>query len=283
MIHFQRRFNAVTDIKLGDCSYLGSCYNKDTCPYVHYDMIPAKKPLTMAEKALMGNIPEASRELLKTVGEGDELRGMKRCKAGSPLQWINIDVTVLPMDVLGGDYGAIMMDPPWPIHMRLPYRQMSDEDILNLEIEKLSKNGVIFLWVTSRVYSIGVKCLEKWGYKHTDSILWVKTNQLGGTIATGRTGHWLNHMQETCLVGIKGKPTLLAGNAGNVLVEKVRETSRKPEGIYEIIEALVGPYCPKVEIFGRQHNIRHGWLTIGNQLPSTYVHDIGIYNRLLEF
>lgn len=28
----------------------------------------------------------------------------------SPRQWINIDITVIPMDVLGGDFGAVMMD-----------------------------------------------------------------------------------------------------------------------------------------------------------------------------
>lgn len=33
-----------------------------------------------------------------------------------------------------------------------------------------------------------------------DEIIWVKTNQLQRIIRTGRTGHWLNHGKEHCLV-----------------------------------------------------------------------------------
>jgi mRNA (2'-O-methyladenosine-N6-)-methyltransferase len=32
-------------------------------------------------------------------------------------------------------------------------------------------------------------------------LIWCKTNQLGRTICTGRTGHWLNHSKEHVLMG----------------------------------------------------------------------------------
>jgi mRNA (2'-O-methyladenosine-N6-)-methyltransferase len=67
----------------------------------------------------------------------------------------------------------------------------------------------------------------------------------------------------------------------DVIVSEVRETSRKPDEVYGLIERM----CPggrKVEIFGRKHNARPGcvscisdeprlticerWLTLGNQL-----------------
>lgn len=32
--------------------------------------------------------------------------------------------------------------------------------------------------------------------------------------------------------------------------------------IYELIERLVGPHTRKLEIFGREHNIRKGWLSM---------------------
>ena len=44
----------------------------------------------------------------------------------------------------------------------------------------------------------------------------------------------------------------------DVIVSEVRETSRKPEEVYGLIERL----CPggrKVEISGRKHNTRPGW------------------------
>jgi mRNA (2'-O-methyladenosine-N6-)-methyltransferase len=44
----------------------------------------------------------------------------------------------------------------------------------------------------------------------------------------------------------------------DVVVSEVRETSRKPDEVYELIERM----CPggrKVEIFGRKHNTRPGY------------------------
>lgn len=32
--------------------------------------------------------------------------------------------------------------------------------------------------------------------------------------------------------------------------------------IYELIERLVGPHTRKLEIFGREHNIRKGWISM---------------------
>ena len=47
---------------------------------------------------------------------------------------------------------------------------------------------------------LGRECLKLWGYDRIDELIWVKTNQLQRIIRTGRTGHWLNHGKEHCLV-----------------------------------------------------------------------------------
>lgn len=73
--------------------------------------------------------------------------------------------------------------------------------------------------------------LETWGYKRVEEIIWVKTNQLQRIIRTGRTGHWLNHSKEHCLVGIKGSPLVNRNIDTDVLVAEVRETSRKPDEV----------------------------------------------------
>lgn len=73
--------------------------------------------------------------------------------------------------------------------------------------------------------------LEHWGYKRVEEIIWVKTNQLQRIIRTGRTGHWLNHSKEHCLVGIKGNPEVNRNIDTDVLVAEVRETSRKPDEV----------------------------------------------------
>lgn len=61
------------------------------------------------------------------------------------------------------------------------------------------------------------ECLAKWGYKRVDELIWVKTNQLQRLIRTGRTGHWLNHSKEHCLVGIKGNPQLNRCGSGEAM------------------------------------------------------------------
>lgn len=73
--------------------------------------------------------------------------------------------------------------------------------------------------------------LELWGYKRVEELIWVKTNQLQRIIRTGRTGHWLNHSKEHCLVGIKGNPEVNRNIDTDVIVAEVRETSRKPDEV----------------------------------------------------
>ena len=65
----------------------------------------------------------------------------------------------------------------------------------------------------------------------------------------------------------------------DVIVSEVRETSRKPDEVYGLIERM----CPggrKVEIFGRKHNVRPGWLTLGNQLGPDQVYEEELRERI---
>lgn len=113
----------------------------------------------------------------------------------------------------------------------------------------------------------GRRALLKWGYQIYDEMIWIKLNQLRRTIVTGRTGHWLNHSKEHLLVGLKGNPIWINKRIDtDVVASPTRETSRKPDEFYDIVERLVGTHSRKLEIFGRDHNTRPGWLTIGNQL-----------------
>jgi len=53
------------------------------------------------------------------------------------------------MSVLG-KFAVIMADPPWDIHMELPYGTMSDDEMRSLNVPCLQDEGYIFLWVTGR-------------------------------------------------------------------------------------------------------------------------------------
>lgn len=58
---------------------------------------------------------------------------------------------------------------------------------------------------------------------------------------------------------------LPACSAPHLGVRQVRETSRKPDEMYGLLERL-SPGTRKLEIFARQHNVRPGWVCLGNQL-----------------
>ena len=71
----------------------------------------------------------------------------KRTKTGmTPPQWISCDIRYLDLSVLG-KFTVIMADPPWDIHMELPYGTMTDDEMKNMRIRELSDDGLFFLWV----------------------------------------------------------------------------------------------------------------------------------------
>ena len=163
---------------------------------------------------------------------------------------------------------------------------MTDDEMRAMPIPMLQDEGLLFLWVTGRALEVGRECLRVWGYTRVDEVVWVKTNQvccsrrhtisqysrtrlhqLQRVIRTGRTGHWLNHTKEHMLVAVKTVTDANGhlkfpswANRGldtDVIVSEVRETSRKPDEVYGLIERM----CPggrKIEIFGRKHNTRPG-------------------------
>ncbi|CAJ2676135.1 unnamed protein product [Trifolium pratense] len=265
-VHFRRIIALHTDINLGDCSFLDTCRHMKTCKYVHYEYDPTPDvPPTM-----MG-VPPPSKPLKQQRAEY-----CSEVELGEP-QWINCDIRNFRMDILG-KFGVIMADPPWDIHMELPYGTMADDEMRTLNVPALQTHGLIFLWVTGRAMELGRECLELWGYKRVEEIIWVKTNQLQRIIRTGRTGHWLNHSKEHCLVGIKGSPEVNRNIDTDVIVAEVRETSRKPDEMYPLLERI-SPRTRKLELFARMHNTHAGWMSLGNQLSGVRLVDQGLRAR----
>ncbi|KAG5680741.1 hypothetical protein PVAND_010230 [Polypedilum vanderplanki] len=271
-LHFKKIIQAHTDVVLGDCSFLNTCFHMSTCKYVHYEV---DNEQTNSKIAKVENIVNTENSTPPTIASKRPIEpsGLSLI----PPQWIQCDLRYLDMSCLG-KFAVIMADPPWDIHMELPYGTLSDDEMRELGVPALQDDGLIFLWVTGRAMELGRECLKLWGYERVDELIWVKTNQLQKIIRTGRTGHWLNHGKEHCLVGMKGNPTNLnRGLDCDVIVAEVRATSHKPDEIYGMIERL-SPGTRKIELFGRQHNIQPNWLTIGNQLDGIKLVDIELIN-----
>ncbi|XP_071276888.1 N(6)-adenosine-methyltransferase catalytic subunit METTL3 isoform X4 [Agelaius tricolor] len=244
-LHFRRIINKHTDESLGDCSFLNTCFHMDTCKYVHYeiDTCAATPPRSPAHPRPRPRSPPPAPP---TRGPPPDA-GADRL---FPPQWICCDIRYLDVSILG-KFAVVMADPPWDIHMELPYGTLTDDEMRRLNIPVLQDEGFLFLWVTGRAMELGRECLNLWGYERVDEIIWVKTNQLQRIIRTGRTGHWLNHGKEHCLV---------------------RSTSHKPDEIYGMIERL-SPGTRKIELFGRPHNVQPNWITLGNQLDGIHLLD----------
>lgn len=273
-IHYLSILNSYSDPKLGDCSYLDTCHKIKTCRYLHYyTLIPINKKFENEDKT------EECFNHEYTIGDCFTEYHRKVL----PSQWINCDVRFLPFLILG-KFSVIISDPAWDIHMSLPYGTCKDFELLSLPMHKLQDEGILLLWVTGRSIEVGRKALKKWGYKLSDEIIWTKLNQLKKTIVTGRTGHWLNHSKEHLLVGIKGNPFWINRKIDiDVVVSGTRETLRKPDEIYDIVERIVGKHSRKLEIFGRDNNKRPGWVTIGNQLYGSYLYETEIKINYNEF
>ncbi|KAG6880435.1 hypothetical protein C0992_000037 [Termitomyces sp. T32_za158] len=234
-VHFRALIRPHTDVTLGHCSYLNTCYSEPT--YSQSPSIPPfpgtanshgqAPPNTRAPVSLPSGLGAGGRGKEKAPcrylhyevdwdeGDGETSRainsqgkdvtvrkkvhklGIGQGPMGKPMpvlppQWINCDLRRFDYSVLG-KFHVIMADPPWDIHMSLPYGTMTDDEMRAMPIPTLQDEGLLFLWVTGRAMEVGRECMRVWGYTRVDEVVWVKTNQLQRVIRTGRTGHWLNH------------------------------------------------------------------------------------------
>jgi mRNA (2'-O-methyladenosine-N6-)-methyltransferase len=142
-VHFRRIIAPHTDTNLGDCSFLDTCRHTKTCKYVHYelDQTPDIPPMMAGALAPPRQIRLQRAEYCSEVELGEA-------------QWINCDIRNFRMDILG-QFGVIMADPPWDIHMELPYGTMADDEMRTLNVPALQTDGLIFLWVTGRAMELG--------------------------------------------------------------------------------------------------------------------------------
>ncbi|GLJ55576.1 hypothetical protein SUGI_1193490 [Cryptomeria japonica] len=196
--------------------------------------------------------------------------------------------TRLSKELFGTTFDAILIDPPMEEYVRRAPGVLDAtdfwtwEDIRSLEIEAIADNPCfIFLWVGSNEgLAEGRLCFKKWGFKRIDDICWLKTNHESRSMSdfVNRDSNSIfKRTKEHCLVGLKGmisadmQDHLMHPNIDADIViseEPPYGSTQKPDYVYNIIEHLVQGRR-RIEIFGADHNLRHGWLTIGNALSSS--------------
>jgi N6-adenosine-specific RNA methylase IME4 len=157
-------------------------------------------------------------------------------------------------------YDVISIDPPWPYgreydpstsRVANPYPEMSIEEIGNINLP-IKDDAVLLLWTTHKFLPDSFQLLEKWGFNYKATMVWDK-KQIG-------MGAWFRMQCEFCVVGIKGKPIWENTTYSEIISERRREHSRKPDSFFELINRIC--YGKKLEYFSRE--AREGWDIFGN-------------------
>ncbi|MBI1384311.1 MAG: hypothetical protein GC150_05325 [Rhizobiales bacterium] len=172
-------------------------------------------------------------------------------------------------------FRTVLADPPWqfqnrtgkiaPEHRRLSrYGTMSLDEVLAMPVADIADTPAhLYLWVPNALLPEGLRVMAAWGFDYKSNIVWHKIRKDGGPDGRG-VGFYFRNTTELVLFGVRGKNarTRQAGRRQvNIIKTQKREHSRKPDELYDLIEACSqGPF---LELFAR--GPRAGWTVWGDQ------------------
>ena len=102
-----------------------------TCKFIHYE-VDAEDASRMREG--QGRLDPFSRQAANRLDSNIFDRHYES-------QFVNCDIRNFPMEVLG-KYPVIMADPPWDIHMDLPYGTMLDDEMRKMGVRSSQRRRV---------------------------------------------------------------------------------------------------------------------------------------------
>lgn len=181
-------------------------------------------------------------------------------------------------DLRKGYYSVIVADPAWTFKTysetrqtraaKVHYDVMTLDDIKEMPVSDLSApDCALLLWVCNPMLPQGLEVMQAWGFTFKTIVFcWAKTSKSTHYSWAPKyhlgMGYYSRQNVELCLLGTRGKPKRVAKDVRQLLVEPVREHSRKPEKFFTETERLFpGPY---VELFSRQP--RPHWDAWGKQV-----------------
>jgi N6-adenosine-specific RNA methylase IME4 len=182
-----------------------------------------------------------------------------------------------PMPEVAGGWKTVLADPPWrftnrtgkvaPEHRRLDrYDTMTHQEICALPVaDVVAEAAHLYLWVPNALLPEGLQVMQAWGFRYVSNVVWAKRRKDGGPDGRG-VGFYFRNVTELVLFGVRGSMrTLPPGRRQVNMVEtRKREHSRKPDEMYDVIEACSpGPF---LEMFARYP--REGWTVWGDESGS---------------
>lgn len=204
----------------------------------------------------------------------------------TPPMYLKCDLDTFDLTELNYSFDAIIIDPPLEEYQRrcpglmFNWRPWHWDEIIRLDIGQVAaQRAFCFLWCGSAEgLDEGRKCLKQWGFRRCEDICWIKTNKTNpGNTKYMEPDSVLQHTKEHCLMGIKG--TVRRSTDGDfihanvdldIIISEEPEygSSDKPEELFRIVEH----FClgrRRLHVFGNDHTIRPGWLTVGPDLTSS--------------
>jgi N6-adenosine-specific RNA methylase IME4 len=174
-----------------------------------------------------------------------------------------------------GKFGTILADPPWrfsnrtgkmaPEHKRLNrYETLTVKEIRELPVKDVTADQAhLYLWVPNALLQEGLEVMKAWGFTYKTNIIWHKIRKDGGPDGRG-VGFYFRNTTEMVLFGVKGHlRTFTPGRRQvNIIKTRKREHSRKPDELYQLIEACSPD--PYLELFARGN--RRKWIQWGNEV-----------------
>ena len=155
-----------------------------------------------------------------------------------------------------GHYRVIYADPPWSFatYSRKGKGRSPDAhyDCMDLDaIKRLPVAGwahpdaVLLLWATDPLLDRALEVIQAWGIAYkTVGFYWAKLNKGTSAVASEADfftglGFWTRANPEPCLLATRGRPRRRSGGVRKLVLAPRREHSRKPDEMYERIEALL--------------------------------------------
>jgi len=198
---------------------------------------------------------------------------------------------MMSADLLDGEqFDVIVADCPWKYQNFTDAKNGAASSAMTVQTEKFlssipvakwaAKDCALLSWFTWPKMMEGEcgRVMTAWGFKGVTAAPWVKTTPDKADLATG-IGFWFQSCSEPLTVWKRGNPTterfpilgLLHGDERQFYYPASRKHSRKPEDIYDWIEAKCGPpgdgtngTTRYLELFATRE--RPGWVCIGADL-----------------
>jgi N6-adenosine-specific RNA methylase IME4 len=195
-------------------------------------------------------------------------------------------------------FGLVLADPPWKNsagkganstnkvdgHSTDEYASvLSNTELFSLPVESVvADDAYLFLWVDAQHAPYVPSVASSWGFEQfATKLTWVKTTPTGKQV--GGIGRYIMIASEDCWVFKRGKPSFVSTAFQSPFYAQRGKHSRKPETMYEFIEAThskgqgegrtttMWP-SPRLELFARTHakgvklwEPRPGWTQAGNE------------------